>query len=883
VQAGGSGKGPNDLQVVEGPMNSQTQSPPIRAIHPHPSPAEMSSDEASRGLLMPAGSESSGGVQGSYVDEERKEQAAAVGTTRNPQPPSATDAAKNSYAAASSEEHAGDDSPISMPPREHSVKAGQQGTGTGTWAATAALDTQAQALGEPQHRRIMRSPSLSSTKFHTDGGVRSFDIDRSGSGKHGDRGGGGSGSGIVQGVHAERRPRTVSSVHASGTGTGTGTGEEASSESGKHAVSASVKQLVERVVHQPVHKYEWNEEHTKVFRNGGHLEENWLPEFLDLILVAAMLKLGDGLHICGLNHLEFFYTGMEFLLLFNTRYMIDEFWWHFYLDDLWNQFLFMLYIVGVFLIALMVSYSESSLPIISGSAAPHRHLAATDGASNGCIVDDFHLVGFFTGILVTRSVLTIFWLVELYFDKAARGSFYMHPTRNIITICISIAGIVLNNAAPLDVWSREDSVYLMVGIVLNEYYLAFYKCIHTEPLIQLNEIWPLSLLDIQSKDHAHEVLFECDEELEAVQTRMGLFILIVLGEGVIQLLLPSFDVRDIRMREGVLLVTLMGLLLIWSIAKQFFDAAQRVPSGHALRRCMRSGFQWMVMHALAGMFTFLLGIGLKLLYEDLREQGAAHQVLQSHQIALAAGAAGSVFCFTYMRFLHKGLMVWPANRGRLGAYLLRFCIAFLHFTVIWWEGVHRNDARYIVLIHLLIAASLNSLDLYNFQPLHRVEGADEFERKWRDFNGEDDDERLDITPLIGQAISEVIPSNADGESKAEGGDRDNITISGGHKLSSSNFFAAFDIAASRKVRANKRGTPTGSSTNLLAGITFNSGSVSRAGSSADILQSIMMDKGGEGTAGGNMVLRKPDGDREGDGGEFITISSSDDVPIHRQP
>ena len=59
----------------------------------------------------------------------------------------------------------------------------------------------------------------------------------------------------------------------------------------------SVDKIVDTIsnmVHQPVHRYEWNDEHTKVFRNGGHLEENWLPEFLDLILVAAMLKLGDG-------------------------------------------------------------------------------------------------------------------------------------------------------------------------------------------------------------------------------------------------------------------------------------------------------------------------------------------------------------------------------------------------------------------------------------------------------------------------------------------------------------------------------------------------------------------------------------------------------------
>ena len=429
-------------------------------------------------------------------------------------------------------------------------------------------------------------------------------------------------------------------------------------------------------LHTHTHTRSHTHTHTHT-RTRSHICPCRLPEFLDLILVAAFLKLGDGLHTCGLSGQEFFFTAMEFLLIFSTRYMIDEFWWNFYLDDLWNQFLFLLYIMGVFLIALMVSYTQVAAVAVGGAGAG-RYLAAASDNGGVCVLDDFHLVGFFSGILITRSVLSVFWyvyagavgisivlaacacpvchvppshpspltpplphrLVELYFDEEARGNFYMHPTRNFITIAISIAGIVLNNTESHEMWQRDHSVYLMAAIVFNEYYLHFYKCIHTEPLVQLNEVWPLSRLNIRSKDHAHEVLFECDEELEAVQTRMGIFILIVLGEGVIQLLLPSFDTGSVEMREGVcvcvslcvcvcvcmymyvcgyvrmctctnpspwpphagvLYLTLMGLLLIWSIAKQFFDAAQRVPSGHALRRCMRSGIQWLVMHAVSGM------------------------------------------------------------------------------------------------------------------------------------------------------------------------------------------------------------------------------------------------------------------------------------------
>jgi hypothetical protein len=77
-------------------------------------------------------------------------------------------------------------------------------------------------------------------------------------------------------------------------------------------------------LHAPTQKYTWNEEHTKVFRNGGHLEEHWLNEFLDLILVAALIKLGDGMYYCGLTMDEYFFVCVEFFLLFKTRYQVTE-------------------------------------------------------------------------------------------------------------------------------------------------------------------------------------------------------------------------------------------------------------------------------------------------------------------------------------------------------------------------------------------------------------------------------------------------------------------------------------------------------------------------------------------------------------------------------
>jgi hypothetical protein len=451
----------------------------------------------------------------------------------------------------------------------------------------------------------------------------------------------------------------------------------------------ALEDVMHDAFHAPSAKYTWNEDHTKLFRQGGHLEENWLPEFLDLILVAGLIKLGDGLHYCGLHFSELCFVGVEFLIIFSTRYMIDEFMWHFYLDDVWNQMCFFSFIVGLFLMTKMMSFSLDD--------------------NYECSLSVFHLSLFFGGLLITRVILSMFWMVELYFDDDARDLYYMYPVRNMLSICLSIAGIVLLNA--VDSFEVEYAYGMLGGVIFVEYYFHFYKAIHRSPLLDLNEYWPLRYFSIKTHDHDHERLFECDEELETVQTRCGVFILIVLGESMIQLLIPSFDLAH---KNEMVSLTVIGLALVWLVAKQFFDAAQREPHGHALRRTMQSGTQWIVMHAISGWFAFILGIGLKMLYADLRYD---EETNMEHIWFMSIGAFGTVASFTYMRFLHKGWGEWPHNRNRLLGYLLRFGIGLIHLTVPYW-GMDRPDL--VVLSHTCIAGFLVSLDLYNYKIEHHL-------------------------------------------------------------------------------------------------------------------------------------------------------------------
>lgn len=289
----------------------------------------------------------------------------------------------------------------------------------------------------------------------------------------------------------------------------------------------------------------------------------------------------------------------------------------------------------------------------------------------------------------------------------------MMPLRCLPSIILSLLAICINVFWHFE---RSDEYWILLATVVSEYYFYYWKALHKFPLLHVSTWWPVSKLIKKHHDHGHERLFKCDEELDLVQERCGMFMLLVFGESVIQLLLPSFKLDH---RYETLFLTLCGLLLVWSIAKQFFDAAQRVAHGHALRRSEAAGTLWILLHGIAGFFTFVMGIGIKLLYKDLRY---GRMTPTAHEMALSVGCGISVICHVIMRFLHKGWGEYPENRGRLMLYALRVFIGGLHFSVSGWNVYH---AEYLVLTHCVIAAISNTVDLFTFSASEHVDAPDD--------------------------------------------------------------------------------------------------------------------------------------------------------------
>ena len=200
-----------------------------------------------------------------------------------------------------------------------------------------------------------------------------------------------------------------------------------------------------------------------------------------------------------------------------------------------NQMLFFTFIVGVFLMTKMVSYS-------------------LDENTYECSLSEFHVSLYMVGLLITRGLDRLLDRRAVFRRECARSVLHVpsaqHPFHPLVHLEHG-AALYLRGLRP------GQHIHHHGGVVFVEYYFHFFKAFHKKPLLDLNEYWPLSRLNIASPDHTVEQLFECDEELEAVQNRLGVFILIVLGESMIQLLIPSFDLAH---KDQMVFLTIMGLL-----------------------------------------------------------------------------------------------------------------------------------------------------------------------------------------------------------------------------------------------------------------------------------------------------------------------------------
>jgi low temperature requirement protein LtrA len=273
--------------------------------------------------------------------------------------------------------------------------------------------------------------------------------------------------------------------------------------------------------------------------------------------------------------------------------------------------------------------------------------------------------GFLVGWLGTRLSILTMYFVALYNNKHTIPQFVGDITVSVLLVVVGFVMFIPGMNRPL-----FYKIAICVEFVLATPVLGSFFRPHLA-----------KLFGVERKDGNYYIV---PLNILVYQRRLCMFIMMVLGEGVIQVLEPAIDGNHVTRCYAY---ATCGLILLFSFSMLYCDAVMREHlDNHALRRSALSGGVWIYMHGPLSFFMYLVGISIKLAYHDVVDN---HQIEQHQDVLLGVGCGAVVLCLAVMRSRHKGSTVFfmktatpeehKKRRNRIANYSFRVVVALLHW------------------------------------------------------------------------------------------------------------------------------------------------------------------------------------------------------------
>ena len=264
----------------------------------------------------------------------------------------------------------------------------------------------------------------------------------------------------------------------------------------------------------------------------------WISAFLDLLFVLVFSKLQHILDACVLTEHSVFYVYCIMQIFFQGRYLLDEYTIRFYRDDIFHRISFFFYIVGV-----MVMIQNMDMQLTGTAVSRKLASAGSTLAKYDCVIDKYYYQQFADGFYISKSFFLFLYCVLFYADKSgkARQQFQYRVVCTTVQITLSALSSLMNDNGKLCVLFLMGELDTVVDYFLSA--LKTYFNLEIAP-----NFFPVS--------YSH------------TQERLGFYLLIVLGESLINLLVSSTD-KDSP--ESNYIRNSAGLLLIFAYAMQYFD------------------------------------------------------------------------------------------------------------------------------------------------------------------------------------------------------------------------------------------------------------------------------------------------------------------------
>jgi low temperature requirement protein LtrA len=267
-------------------------------------------------------------------------------------------------------------------------------------------------------------------------------------------------------------------------------------------------------------RLKWNEKKTDVVvLSHADSGEIWITIFIDLVYVAMFINLGHILEKCGHASDVTEMVLATFLLLFNSRLAIDEYANRFFADDIFHRLIYFLYTFGVFVMTLNVNISASSYShrLLRGTPYDQRLLGNLDIGS--CTYLNDYWMGFMLGLAGTRLALVAVYVAVCIQNVDARSQFGLDVIKHGLSSIIGIAAACNYKEKSISYFFAAAGIEIALSMLPK-----LLECLKDMgvALFSLVESFPVDIYHIQS--------------------RLGVFYMIVLGESMIQLLQRPYDV-----------------------------------------------------------------------------------------------------------------------------------------------------------------------------------------------------------------------------------------------------------------------------------------------------------------------------------------------------
>ena len=313
----------------------------------------------------------------------------------------------------------------------------------------------------------------------------------------------------------------------------------------------------------------------------------WMFLFIDLVLVALTSKCAQALEFCALSTHSLLFASTVFTVMFLTRQYLDEYCNRFYANDIAHRLCYFCYVGAFFVMALNVNSVDNE-----------------DHLDYKC-KSNLYGSGFGVGYITTRLITGLLYGLVMFDEpKYAYEQFCGVLVCRILTVTVVIIMMVCETAANSNQYKGAFPPAFRMYIYLIASFIEFgfdlfhniilalkKKGIQVPRLLVGLEYYPLNI--------------------EVYQERLGAFIMLVLGESMICLLVPYFDVNFASATYTFHIIS-FGIIFCYGI--MYYDAANHGDGCHAVTQSISTAFLYMWMHIFIGLAVFFTSASMGMMY-----------------------------------------------------------------------------------------------------------------------------------------------------------------------------------------------------------------------------------------------------------------------------